>query len=67
MTIARRVFIVLLVLVIPPVLATLMYRVTDYAITATNHAIDPRVLTLAWYAELAAFVFVAILEARDRW
>jgi hypothetical protein len=59
-------FIVRVVLVIPPLLATLMYRVTAYAITATNHAIDPMVLTLAWYAEIAAFAFVAILEARDR-
>jgi hypothetical protein len=67
MTFVRRVFIVLLVLVIPPVLATLVYRVTSYAITATNHAIDPMVLTLAWYAEIAAFAFVTILEARDRW
>ena len=67
MTFVKRVFIVLLVLVIPPLLATLMYGVTRYAITATNHAIDPLVLTLAWYAELAAFIFVAILEARDRW
>jgi hypothetical protein len=67
MTLVRRGFIVLLVLVIPPLLATLMYRFTGYAITATNHAIDPMVLTLAWYAEIAAFAFVAILEARDRW
>jgi hypothetical protein len=67
MTFARRIFIVLVVLVIPPLLATLMYRVTSYAITATNHAIDPQVLILAWYAEIAAFAFVAILEAKDRW
>jgi hypothetical protein len=67
MLFVKRVFIVLLVLVIPPLLATLLYRVTSYAVTATDHAIDPLVLTLAWYAELVAFIFVAILEARDRW
>ncbi len=67
MTIARRVFIVLFVLVIPPLLTAGMYVGTKYLLAATNHTIDPLVLTLTTYGELAAFVFVAILEARDRW
>ena len=67
MTIARRVFIVLLVLVIPPLLTLAMNVGTKYVLAATNYTIDPLVLTLAAYSELAAFAFVAILEARDRW
>ena len=67
MTFARRGFIVLLVLVIPPLLTVAMYVGTKYVLAATNYTIDPRVLVFAAYSELAAFAFFAILEARDRW
>ncbi|MGD0867666.1 MAG: hypothetical protein ABSA49_19150 [Rhizomicrobium sp.] len=67
MTAVRRIFIVLLVLVIPPLLTVAMYVGTEHVLAATNYTIDPRILTFAAYSELAAFAFVAILEARDRW
>jgi hypothetical protein len=36
-------------------------------LAATNRVLDPQIVQLAAVLEFAAFSFVAILEARDRW
>jgi hypothetical protein len=51
-----------------PALATALLRWGTCALlTATNRVIDPEIVRLPATVEFAAFSFVAVLEAKDRW
>jgi hypothetical protein len=63
----KRVLLVIFVLVAPPLLTALLYWGTGALLAATNRVIDPQIVQLAALAEFAAFFFVAVLEAKDRW
>jgi hypothetical protein len=63
----RRLLLVIFVLTIPAALTALLYWGTGALLAATNRVIDPEIVRLAAMLEFAAFLFVAILEARDRW
>lgn len=63
----KRLLLVILVLVIPAGLTVLLYWGTGALLAATNRVIDPEIVRLAATVEFAAFFFVAVLEAKDRW
>ena len=63
----KRVLLVIFVLTIPAALTALLYWGTGALLAATNRVIDPQIVRLAAILEFAAFLFVAVLEARDRW
>jgi hypothetical protein len=63
----KRLLLVIFVRTIPAALTALLYWGTGALLAATNRVIDPEIVRLAAMLEFAAFLFVAILEARDRW
>lgn len=63
----KRVLLVILVLAGPPLATALLYWGTGALLAATNRVIDPEIVRLTAVAEFAAFFFVAVLEAKDRW
>jgi hypothetical protein len=63
----KRLLVVILVLTVPATLTALLYWATGALLAATNRVIDPQIVQLAAVLEFAAFTFVAVLEARDRW
>jgi hypothetical protein len=63
----KRLLLVILVLTLPAALTALLYWGTDALLAATNRVIDPQFVRLAAVLEFAAFTFVALLEAKDRW
>ena len=63
----RRLLLVIFVLTAPAALTALLYWGTGALLAATNRVIDPDIIRLAAILEFAAFSFVAVLEARDRW
>jgi hypothetical protein len=63
----KRLLLVIFVLVTPAILTGLLYWATVALLAATNRVIDPDVIKYAAMAEFAAFLFIALLEARSRW
>ena len=63
----KRLLLVILVLTLPAVLTALLYWGTGALLAVTNRVIDPEIVRLAAALEFAAFTFVALLEAKDRW
>jgi hypothetical protein len=63
----KRLLLVIFVLTIPAALTALLYWGTGALLAATNRVIDPEIVRLAAMLEFGAFLFVAILEAKDRW
>ena len=63
----RRLLLVIFVLVTPGLLTALLYYVTAALLSAANRVIDPEIVRTAAIIEFAAFSFIAVLEAKDRW
>jgi hypothetical protein len=63
----KRLMLVIFVLAGPALLTALLYWATGALLAATNRVIDPQIVRLAAVVEFAAFFFVAVLEAKDRW
>lgn len=63
----KRGALVIFVLAGPALLTALLYWATGALLVATNRVIDPQIVRLAAAVEFAAFLFVAVLEAKDRW
>jgi len=63
----KRALLVIFVLAMPLVLTALLYWGTDALLIATNRVIDPEIIRVAAAVEFAAFLLVAVMEARDRW
>jgi hypothetical protein len=63
----KRLALVIFVLAGPALLTVLLYWATGALLAATNRVIDPQIVRLAAIVEFAAFFFVAVLEAKDRW
>jgi putative Ca2+/H+ antiporter (TMEM165/GDT1 family) len=63
----KRVLLVILVLAGPALATALLSWAAGALLTATNRVIDPTIVRLAAMIEFAAFSFVAVLEAKDRW
>jgi hypothetical protein len=66
-TLVRRLFLVLLVLTIPPLLTAGLYYGTNYLLAATNKVVDPEIPVYAAYIEITLFFIVMLLEAKARW
>jgi hypothetical protein len=67
MQIVRRLSLVGLVLVVPPLLAVVLCAATIVLLHTTNRVIDPQILWYAAAIELPVFFFFAVLEVKDRW
>lgn len=63
----KRIFLLLFVLVAPPLLTWGLYVGSQWLLKATQRTIDPQVLTYAAIVEFLVFFWVAFLEARSRW
>ena len=63
----KRLLLVILVLAGPALATALLTYGTGALLAATNRVIDPEIVRLAAVIEFAAFSFVAVLEAKDRW
>ena len=63
----KRALLVIFVLVTPVILTALLYWGTGALLAATNRVIDPEIIRIAAAVEFAAFLLVAVMEARDRW
>ena len=67
MVFLRRIFLLVIVLALPVAMVALFYIGTVFGLHATNRTIDPNVLRYSSMIEYVVFLFVAILEARNRW
>jgi hypothetical protein len=67
MRFVRRLSSVGLVLVVPPLLAVVLYAASILFLHVTNRVIDPQILWYATAIELPVFFFFAVLEVKDRW
>jgi hypothetical protein len=67
MTFLRRLLLLAVVLVVPVVVTAIFYVGTVYGLQVTQRTIDPQILKYCAMTEYAAFLFVALLEARNRW
>jgi hypothetical protein len=63
----RRTVLIVLTVTVPFLLTYLLDLGSQYLLTATSRTIDPQILRYASGAELLAFFFVAVLEAKSRW
>jgi hypothetical protein len=63
----RRFLLIALVLALPVAATALLYAVTVYALHATDRTIAPQVLHYSAGVEYSAFLFLAVLEAKNRW
>jgi uncharacterized membrane-anchored protein len=55
-------------LLVAPVVATAaIYMLSVFVLRVTNRTIDPQVLHYSAVAEYAAFLFLALLEVKNRW
>jgi hypothetical protein len=67
MAVLRRTFLLFLVLAVPAAVTALLYVATLYLLSSTNRTIDPLVLHYAAIAEFVAFLFLMVLDVRNRW
>jgi flagellar biosynthesis protein FliQ len=67
MVVLRRILIVGVVAAAPVVIVALMYLLSVFVLQATQRTIDPQVLRFASAGEYVAFLFLALVEARNRW
>lgn len=67
MLVLKRVLLVLMTLLLPPVLTWASYGIAQFVLEATHRVIDPGIMQLASAAEFVLFFFIAVLEARERW
>ena len=63
----KRLLLVIFVLAAPVLLTALLYWAATALLAATNRVIDPQILTDAAVVEFVLFLFVAMLEAKNRW
>ena len=67
MAVLRRLVLIAVVLVVPVVAVALLYEVTIYVLAHTQRTIEPGILRLASGVEYAAFLFITLIEAKNRW
>ena len=67
MEIVRRLFLILVVLVVPPLLTAGFYFGTKFMLAATHKVVDPQIFFYLTMSELVAFYVVMLLELRARW
>jgi hypothetical protein len=67
MVIVRRSLLFVMLLVAPVVATAAIYALSVFVLQMTNRTIDPYVLHYTAAAEYAAFLFLALLEVKNRW
>lgn len=67
MVIVRRLLLFVMLLVAPVVATATIYVLSVFVLQVTNRTIDPQVLHYSAVAEYAAFLFLALLEVKNRW
>ena len=63
----KRLLLVIFVLTVPAIMTALLSWGAGALLASTNRVIDPQIARAAAILEFAAFTFVALLEAKDRW
>jgi hypothetical protein len=63
----KRLWLIIFVLLAPLLMTALLNWAARALLVATNRVIDPQILEYAAIAEFAIFLFVAFLEAKNRW
>ena len=63
----RRLFLVLMVLIVPVLVTRLSYDGARYMIARSHRYISPQTLHLAGIVEFAMLFFITVLEAKARW
>jgi hypothetical protein len=67
MTVLRRVWLLVFVLVAPPLTTAILYGASGFLLNATNRIIEPQILWYSAAIELPVFFVFAVLEAKNRW
>jgi hypothetical protein len=67
MHVVRRLSLVGFVLVVPALMTAVLYLASITLLHVTQRVIDPQVLWYAVAIELPIFLFIAVLEAKNRW
>jgi hypothetical protein len=67
MVIVRRSLLFVMLLVVPVAAAAVLYTLSIFVLQMANRTIDPQVLHYSAVAEYAAFLFLALLEVKNRW
>ena len=67
MVIVRRLLLFVMLLVVPVVATATIYTLSIFVLQMTNRTIDPQVLHYSAVAEYTAFLFLALLEVKNRW
>jgi hypothetical protein len=63
----RRFLLIALVLALPVAATALIYAISVILLQATNRTIDPQVLHYSAAAEYGVFLFLMILDVKNRW
>ena len=67
MQVVRRLSLLGLVVLVPPLMTAALYAGSVVLLHATRRMLDPQVLWYAAAIELPVFFFIAALEAKNRW
>jgi type III secretory pathway component EscS len=67
MRVMRRLLLIAIVLAAPVAAVAAIYFVSVAMLQATNRTIEPQVLHYSAVAEYAVFLFLAVIEAKNRW
>ena len=63
----RRILLIALVAAVPVAATALMYAISIFTLQATNRTIAPQVLHYSAAAEYGVFLFLMILDVKNRW
>lgn len=63
----RRFLLIALVAAVPVAATALMYAISIFTLQATNRTIAPQVLHYSAAAEYGVFLFLMILDVKNRW
>ncbi len=63
----KRAFLLVMVLVVPPLLTGLSYDAARFVLDETHRGIAPGVVRLVSVCEFILFFIIAVFEARARW
>ena len=65
--VVRRFLLIALVLALPVAATALIYAISVTLLQATNRTIEPQVLHYSAAAEYGVFLFLMILDVKNRW
>lgn len=63
----KRIFLLLMIPVVPAILTVASYRAAEFVLARTHRFIAPETIRFVTIVEFCVFVFIAALDAKARW